>query len=172
MAARKQVLRPGKARRTRGESRKLHYEKVRARLLSALEQGAHLPEACGAAGVTARQVRFYAGQFPEFRHAYNLARRRGLVWRALPPENVKRFLVACKWLCGIDVAREAMGLTKAELVSVFATRPDICKAAKAAQAEGRKLTKDENGELTTRQIWGRAELRHLVDKALAMEALS
>lgn len=172
MAARKQVLEPGHAKRTRGASRKLAYSKVRARLLEALQYGANLEAACKAAGVTARQVRYLASTSEKFRTQYKAATAQGVVFRTMPPETLKRFLAACKWLCGIDVAREAVGLTKRELMAIFETRPDIKAAALEAQAEGRQLRIMPDGEAMTPQEWGRAKLERLVREALAMIELS
>jgi hypothetical protein len=144
--------------------------KLRASILDGLAAGALFDVVCERNGVTLAQVRYRREYDAAFNAAMSEALEAGKAIRLMPLERRVLFLNSCKWLGHIDTAREAIGLSKEELATVFKHNPKIRRAAIEAFQAGRKV-RDHNGALYRYADFGRKELRKLGHRALAMEEL-
>ena len=126
---------------------------------------------CMRSGVTLRQVRTRRDIDPAFAAAYKRALLAGKAVRDMDPDAAALFLVACKWLCSLDVAREALGLDREALANIFAQRPEFKREALAAFKAGRTLQDDKQNGVFLFSDFGRVELRKLALRAQAMEKL-
>lgn len=177
MAQRKLDLEPGEGYVDKASPRRVAYRKLDDKVtgkafISALEDGASISDACDLIGITVRQYRYKKDMDTVFRLRVKKALGMGSIHRILPLDASTGFLAACKWLCGVDVAREAFGLTRNQLSEIFKHNPEFRNAAFGAQRLGWIPREGVDGEMEFPAHWGRDRLSALAKEAMAREELT
>ncbi len=146
----------------------LHLDK----LLAMLRQGAKIVDALDAVNVSLRQHHYKLQHDKAYRGAVDAAKERGRLFRLLGRgDRYRRFLVACEWFGSIDVAREAVGITRKDLARLFRHNPGFRLDAVGWMHAGRMDVAKE-GEAPLRKMdIGRAYLVKAVDAALIWHEL-